>query len=377
MSVPSVPAFDPRSLRSLQNLGQQGDSPEALRAAAKQFEAVMLQQMLKAMRATVPRNDFSSSDAERMFQEMSDQQLAQNLAASHGIGLGELLARQLQQRLGKGAETAAAGTVPAAAGTASAGGASASAAAAPGISLAGVLRRPANLAGNRQMAAEAGAPVEEKGFFAALGGASDTAAPLVPLEDGTARPLFAPAEAGAGLIPALSAAASEVRRAQGDGAEVPEKIRRFVQDTLPQAKRAAAQLGVPAEFLVAQAALESGWGEAVITRPDGRSSHNLFNIKAGSSWSGPTVTLPVTEYDNGRAVTENARFRVYPSYAAAFDDYVRLIRDNERYADVPGSRTPREFASALVRGGYATDPRYADKIVSILQDRRFRAALPG
>ena len=62
---------------------------------------------------------------------------------------------------------------------------------------------------------------------------------------------------------------------------------------------------------------------------------------------------------------------------AAFDDYVRLIRDNERYAGVPGSRTPREFALALVRGGYATDPRYADKIVSILQDRRFRAALPG
>ena len=376
MSVPSVPAFDPRSLRSLQNLAKQGDSPEALRAAAKQFEAVMLQQMLKAMRATVPRNDFTSSDAERMFQEMSDQQLAQNLAAGHGLGLGELLARQLQQRLGKTTEAAATDTSPAAAGAVASGSESAGAGAAAGISLAGVLRRPANFAAARQMAAEAGAPVEEKGFFAALGGADDTAAPLVPLEEDEAKPLLAPEGAGAGLLPALSSAASEVRRAQ-DGADVPEKIRRFVQDTLPQAKRAAAQLGVPPEFLVAQAALESGWGEAVITRPDGRSSHNLFNIKAGSSWSGPTVTLPVTEYDGGRAVTENARFRVYPSYAAAFDDYVRLIRDNERYAGVPGSRTPREFALALVRGGYATDPRYADKIVSILQDRRFRAALPG
>lgn len=376
MSVPSVPAFDPRSLRSLQNLAKQGDSPEALRAAAKQFEAVMLQQMLKAMRATVPRNDFTSSDAERMFQEMSDQQLAQNLAAGHGLGLGELLARQLQQRLGKTTEAAATDTSPAAAGAVASGSESAGAGAAAGISLAGVLRRPANFAAARQMAAEAGAPVEEKGFFAALGGADDTAEPLVPLEEDEARPLLAPEGAGAGLLPALSSAASEVRRAQ-DGADVPEKIRRFVQDTLPQAKRAAAQLGVPPEFLVAQAALESGWGEAVITRPDGRSSHNLFNIKAGSSWSGPAVTLPVTEYDGGRAVTENARFRVYPSYAAAFDDYVRLIRDNERYAGVPGSRTPREFALALVRGGYATDPRYADKIVSILQDRRFRAALPG
>lgn len=376
MSVPSVPAFDPRSLRSLQNLAKQGDSPEALRAAAKQFEAVMLQQMLKAMRATVPRNDFTSSDAERMFQEMSDQQLAQNLAAGHGLGLGELLARQLQQRLGKTTEAAATDTSPAAAGAVASGSESAGAGAAAGISLAGVLRRPANFAAARQMAAEAGAPVEEKGFFAALGGADDTATPLVPLEEDEAKPLLAPEGAGAGLLPALSSAASEVRRAQ-DGADVPEKIRRFVQDTLPQAKRAAAQLGVPPEFLVAQAALESGWGEAVITRPDGRSSHNLFNIKAGSSWSGPTVTLPVTEYDGGRAVTKNARFRVYPSYAAAFDDYVRLIRDNERYAGVPGSRTPREFALALVRGGYATDPRYADKIVSILQDRRFRAALPG
>lgn len=363
MSVPSVPAFDPRSLRSLQNLARQGDSPEALRAAAKQFEAVMLQQMLKAMRATVPANAFTSSDGERTFQDMSDQQLAHNLAMGRGIGLGEMLARQLQQRLGNRNDAAAS-----AAGVGEQGELPSSG----GFSLANVLRRPANPAGNRQgPAAEGGAPVEEKGFFAALGGASgragDEAVPLVPLTQDDPTPLF----------PALTETASAVRRAETNETSAPEKIRRFVQDTLPQARRAAARLGVPPEFLVAQAALETGWGSAVIRTPDGRSSHNLFNIKAGSSWRGPTVTLPVTEYDNGRAVTENAKFRVYASYAAAFDDYVRLIQDNERYAHVPGSRTPRDFAAALVRGGYATDPRYADKIVSILQDQRFRAALPG
>lgn len=363
MSVPSVPAFDPRSLRSLQNLARQGDSPEALRAAAKQFEAVMLQQMLKAMRATVPANAFTSSDGERTFQDMSDQQLAQNLAMGRGIGLGEMLARQLQQRLGNQNEAAA-----------SAAGVGEQDELPPsgGFSLANVLRRPANPAGNRQgVATEEAAALEEKGFFAALGGASgkvgDEAVPLVPLTQDDPTPLF----------PALAETASAVRRAETNETSVPEKIRRFVQETLPQARRAAAQLGVPPEFLVAQAALETGWGSAVIRTPDGRSSHNLFNIKAGSSWRGPTVTLPVTEYDNGRAVTENAKFRVYSSYAAAFDDYVRLIQNNERYAYVPGSRTPRDFAAALVRGGYATDPRYADKIVSILQDQRFRAALPG
>jgi len=360
---PSVPAFDPRSLRSLQNLAKQGDTPEALRAAAKQFEAVMLQQMLKSLRATVPQNPFTDSDAVRMFQEMSDQQLAQNLAAGRGIGLADVLARQLQRRLGNTGEAAAqtAGAAGGATGTAS------GPSSAAGFPLDKVLRRAANFAGNRQ-GAETGVPVEEKGFFAALGGASDT-------QEAAAEDTEDASSALQGLVPSFADTAAAVRQAESGDAAVPEKIRRFVQDTLPQAKRAAAQLGVPPEFLVAQAALESGWGSAVITRPDGRSSYNLFNIKAGGSWSGPTVTLPVTEYDDGRAVTENAKFRVYPSYSAAFDDYVRLIRDNDRYADVPGSRTPRAFASALVRGGYATDPRYAEKIVSILQDKRFLAAL--
>lgn len=364
MTAPSVPAFDPRSLRSLQNLAKQGDTPEALRAAAKQFEAVMLQQMLKSMRATVPRDPFTDSEGGRMFEEMSDQQLAQNLAAGHGIGLADMLARQLQRRLGKPGEVA---TQTEAAGNATGVAASTVSSSAGGFPLDNVLRRPANLAGNRQ-ATQQGASVEEKGFFAALGGASDT--PETSGQGTDAIP-----EALQGLVPSFADTAAAVRQAETGDTSVPDKIRRFVQDTLPQAKRAAAQLGVPPEFLVAQAALESGWGSAVITRPDGRSSYNLFNIKAGSSWNGPTVTLPVTEYDNGRAVTENAKFRVYSSYSAAFDDYVRLIRDNDRYADVPGSRTPRAFASALVRGGYATDPRYADKIVSILQDKRFLTAL--
>ena len=141
----------------------------------------------------------------------------------------------------------------------------------------------------------------------------------------------------------------------------------FITKLSPHAAHAARRLGVSRRALIAQAALETGWGQHVIRYPDGRSTHNFFGIKAGPQWSGDVVRVPTTEYIDGRAVTVNAAFRAYESTADAFGDYVAFMQGNPRYADViaTGLNTAA-FAEQLARAGYATDPRYAEKIVAIL-----------
>lgn len=157
--------------------------------------------------------------------------------------------------------------------------------------------------------------------------------------------------------------------------KVSDRVAGFVSRVWSHAVEAAQSIGVPPGFLVAQAALETGWGRAELKTRDGQQSHNVFNIKAGRNWEGPVVELPVTEYENGRAYTENARFRVYGSYTEAFQDFARLMRNNPRYAEVLGQTDPSGFARSLQSAGYATDPRYAEKLASIINGPTLRAAL--
>ena len=149
----------------------------------------------------------------------------------------------------------------------------------------------------------------------------------------------------------------------------------FVASIWQHAQRAAKELGVDARALVAQAALETGWGKFELKNADGTPSHNLFNIKAGRSWSGDTVSTATTEYVNGAATRENARFRAYGSYADSFRDYANLIRNNPRYAGVVGQSDATAFARGLQSAGYATDPQYADKLARIINGTTLRVAL--
>lgn len=140
----------------------------------------------------------------------------------------------------------------------------------------------------------------------------------------------------------------------------------FARDVWPHAERAGQALGIAPQSLLAQAALETGWGSRVITRPDGSSSLNLFGIKASGGWGGDSVAQTTLEYRDGVAQRETARFRAYPDLAAAFDDYVAFIGGKSRYADVPGSGSDaRAFGAALQQAGYATDPAYAEKIARV------------
>src|SRR5690606_20795563 len=166
---------------------------------------------------------------------------------------------------------------------------------------------------------------------------------------------------------AAEIAAPGATRPSLDG--LPDHVGSFVGQVWDHAADAGRKLGVPTHFVVAQAALETGWGRAELRRADGSPSHNLFNVKAGSGWRGEVVELPVTEYTAGRAVTENARFRAYDSYAEAFDDYVALLSDNPRYAGVIGQQDAAACAGALQKAGYATDPQYADKLQRVIGDR--------
>ena len=152
----------------------------------------------------------------------------------------------------------------------------------------------------------------------------------------------------------------------------------FVHAIWPAAKQAAAQLGIDPKVLAAQAALETGWGQKVIRKADGRSSNNLFGIKGGAHWQGKTVSAPTVEYDQSTAAKTTASFRAYDTLAAGFDDYVRFLKDNPRYrAALERADDPGRFVAALQEAGYATDPQYAAKLGAVLSGAVLTSALAG
>lgn len=158
---------------------------------------------------------------------------------------------------------------------------------------------------------------------------------------------------------AAGAAVSAIRGA-------PDHIEQFVSKMTHAARTASAESGVPAELILSQAALESGWGKREIRGQDGSQSYNLFGIKASPSWKGKVVNIMTTEYENGVPQKVMQPFRAYDSYADSFADYARLISKNERYSEVVKAGTPQEAARSIQRAGYATDPKYADKLISIM-----------
>ena len=306
----SLNVLDPRSFGDLKRRAADGNSPEALRAAAEQFEAVFMQMVFKAMRDATPQSGLFDSEHTQLFQQMHDQQLMSDLIGrGRGSGLADAIFRQLGGDAFESRERQAL--------------------AAPGgqqfFDLAGVPRRAAIPASRSVLPAEKSS--REAAEIAASGA-------VMPVLDGQ-----------------------------------PEHVRTFVEKVWDHAVRAGEKLGVEPRFVVAQAALETGWGRAELRRADGSASHNLFNIKTGSAWRGEFVELPVTEYAGSRPHTELARFRAYDSYASAFDDYVALLSDSPRYAGVLGQHDAGGFATALADAGYATDPHYAAKLKGIIVDR--------
>jgi len=157
--------------------------------------------------------------------------------------------------------------------------------------------------------------------------------------------------------------APELRRM---GAMERDAQQAFVERMLPHAHEAARRTGVPAQFILGQAALESGWGRREIKGSGGTPSYNLFGIKADPGWTGRTVDVLTTEYVDGRAQKVVQKFRAYASYAEAFADWAQLIANNPRYAKARNATGAAEFAQGLQQAGYATDPLYAEKLTRII-----------
>lgn len=161
--------------------------------------------------------------------------------------------------------------------------------------------------------------------------------------------------------PSGAAAAQRLKDALSQSLDGPQAA--FVERMWPHAVDAQRGTGVAAAFVVGQAALESGWGRHEIRHADGRASHNLFGVKAGRSWQGPTVDVTTTEYVDGKPMRSVERFRAYSSYAEAFRDWASLMSQNARYAPVlRAGRSAKGFAHGLQRAGYATDPQYGEKL---------------
>jgi len=185
---------------------------------------------------------------------------------------------------------------------------------------------------------------EVEDFIAKGSGPSLPAAPMLTLE-------------GQRVRDAVTAAASPSFR--GDQAA-------FVAGVTPAAEDAARQLGVAPELVVAHAALESGWGRKPLLQADGTTTHNVFGIKATGGWTGDVAAARTTEVEDGVAVPRTERFRSYPDATAAFRDYAQVLLDNPRYRGALNTGSDaRAFAEGLARGGYATDPAYADKLTGV------------
>ena len=205
------------------------------------------------------------------------------------------------------------------------------------------------------------------------GGLADAIARQLERQMGIA----APATGASKALPAAGAAGAAAPAA-GSGAALSTSLSLkqadFVRSQTASAQLAEAASGIPAAFMVAQAAHESGWGKREIRNADGSSSHNLFGIKAGAGWSGPVAEITTTEWVGGEPQKVTAKFRAYASYGESFRDYARLMKDSPRYAGVvaqaaqgPASAASAQtFAQGLQKAGYATDPAYADKLGRVI-----------
>jgi len=180
---------------------------------------------------------------------------------------------------------------------------------------------------------------------------------------------------GTGAAAALAAAAAAGGAASAASTTpLTQKQTDFVQLHGSAAKAAQSQSGIPAAFMIGQAAHETGWGKQEIRNADGSNSHNLFGIKAGAGWTGPVAEITTTEVVDGQAQKVTAKFRSYASYQDSFRDYAKMLTDSPRYAGVAAqaahgaasAASAAGFAQGLQRAGYATDPAYADKLSRVI-----------
>jgi len=299
-------------------LAAKQDPTQSIKVVAKQFEAMFLNMLTKSMRGATDGNSLFDNNETRLYTEMLDQQFAQKIAAGKGLGLADMLVQQLTR----------------------------------------------NQAGPPPIETSAPMPIKKtfptQAFTQGLPGSALTPLPLPPKDD--AAKLFNVSTPQSIATPATP---------------TPEKSamtpKQFVSQFSSHAASAGRELGVPAHGILAQAALESGWGKREIKQADGSPSYNLFGIKANVQWTGKVAEVTSTEYVNGTPQQRTERFRAYGSYEEAFKDYASLLKSSPRYQAVLNTNSASRFAQGLQHAGYATDPHYATKLSSIAESSLLRS----
>ena len=351
-------------LNRLQQFKVGGDNEKNINKVAKEFESLFLNEMLKAMRSAnevFAEGNFMNSNESKTYQDMYDQQLSVSMSNNqHGIGLADVLVRQLSKIKQADSRPNPFAKVDA------------PSPAAPSKPLAKVeasaddSRNDAALINQRRLA---------------LPGklSSRLLAGIVPTTDTTgtqalaqnnwlpAKAFAAPGDKPLSVNGSDAVSGRRLTKPTGvDGKTAFGSKDEFIAAMLPMAEKAADKIGVDPRYLVAQAALETGWGKSIIRHSDGTSSHNLFGIKTHNSWDGESTKVLTTEYQGGKAVKAAASFRQYDSFAQSFEDYVSFLQSNGRYETALNStENPERFVRELQQAGYATDPHYARKINQI------------
>lgn len=281
------------------------DSQQTLKQVAGQFESLFINMMLKSMRQASLGDGVFDSSQSKMYQDMADQQLASDLSMRGGLGLQEAIIQQLGSYQLQSAQPAKTGQ---------------------SYSYDTVTIRPALAKKVNELM-------------------------LKQIRD----------------IHAENIATDSTTELKDIGAMVFDSPQDFVKTLWPYAQQAADKIGVAPEVILSQAALETGWGKYVLKDKAGETSFNLFNIKAGKSWTGDSVSKVALEYRDGQAYNEASQFRSYESYQASFNDYIEFLQTQPRYRDaLKHTGNADAFVEQLQKAGFATDPNYSDKIKRIM-----------
>lgn len=284
-------AVDANSLTELKNATTK-NTPAAIKETAKQFEALFVSMMMKSMRKAMPADGPMDSEQGKMFTSMLDDQISQKIA-SRGIGLSDMLAKQMMVNAG--------------------------------------IQMP----GKNPAAPAAAAPTA--------------------------------AAAGTHVVNPITQHAQDLKAASPALTKSQAQVQAFQNKLTCCAQAASDATGIPANFMMGQAALETGWGQHQISAANGQPSHNLFGIKAGKDWTGKTVSAVTTEFVNGVPTKKLEKFRAYDNYDQSFNDYAKLLQGNARYKNViANAKDAYGFAQGLQKAGYATDPDYAKKLINVI-----------
>ena len=316
-------AYDIKGLDNLRRGAQQGDR-KALEKTASEFEAIFVHMMLKSMRAAedvlADENSPFNSQQVKFYRDMHDQQLASDLAKNGSLGLKEVIMQQLDPE-------------------------------GSGVMPAGLVRSNGNLSDLNW-----GGATLDKNVLNNTANSGST--------DSTTVSGQAPEkESSRGVAYKKSAFNS------------PEE---FIQSLFPVAEKVAGEIGLDPKALVAQAAVETGWGQHMIHSSGGQNSHNLFGIKAGRDWSGDKQVVETLEYTQGLPKKQKAAFRSYNDFQSSMQDYVQFIKDSPRYRNaVEQSAEPNAYFQQLQQAGYATDPKYAEKVMSVFNSDKLAGLSAG